>query len=332
MKLASYITADGSRRVGVVVEGAGGQWLAHLAGGLCRMLYGDRTNSESLALAGQRLPDDMRTFLALGSGAMDDARRVHAYVTEAVSADGGSQGLLNAGVLRSIDDVTYLPVIPRPGKVICAGMNYASHTAEAAQPADARPERPGAFVKFTSSLVGHDQAITYPTETRQLDYEGELALVIGRTASRVEPSQALEYVAGYTIMNDVSSRDIQFAEMKAGMLLLGKNASCSSPLGPWLVTADEVNDPHNLTLELTVNGDTRQSASTRDLIFGCDELISYWSAAGLDAGDVISTGTPAGVGIFGDPPEAFLLKVNDVVEVTVSGLGTLRNRIVQVSS
>ncbi|MDQ6731327.1 MAG: fumarylacetoacetate hydrolase family protein [Actinomycetota bacterium] len=292
------------------------------------MLLRGRPSFESRQLAELRLPTDMGTLLGLGEGAMEDARRVHAYVNERATADGGPDRLLEAGILAPVGGVSYLPVVPRPGKIICAGMNYGAHADEAAEPGAARPDRPGAFVKLSSSLLGHDQGIAYPSETEQLDYEGELAIVIGRAALQVKPGEALTYVAGYTIMNDVSCRDIQFDEMKAGMLLLGKNAPRSSPLGPWLVTPDEGIDPHDLGLQVTVNGDVRQSGSTRDLIFGCEELISYWSATGLDAGDIIATGTPAGVGIFGEPPEQFLLHVGDVVEVTVSGLGTLGNQVI----
>jgi 2-keto-4-pentenoate hydratase/2-oxohepta-3-ene-1,7-dioic acid hydratase in catechol pathway len=296
---------------------------------LARVLYGGHASFEARGLAARRLPPDMRTLLALGPQAMDDARRAHTYLAEAVTSETHWNQLLDAGIIFDVDDVVFLPVVPRPGKVICAGMNYASHVAEASEPSSSRPDRPGGFVKLSSALLGHGESIAYPPETSQLDYEGELALVIGEAASNVRTEKALGYVAGYTIMNDVSSRDVQFAEMKTGMLLLGKNAPRSSPLGPWLVTPGEGLDPHDLTLEVTVNGDVRQSGSTRDLVFGCDELIAYWSATALEPGDVISTGTPAGVGIFGDPPEQFLLKPGDVVEVTVSGIGALRNDIVR---
>ncbi len=325
MKLATYLTSDGTQRIGGLVDTPEGPHLAGLDAGM-RESQREGSGPNRPSPAADRLPDEMQALLALGQAGLDDARRVLDWATQAAE-DGGVRRLVDAGVLTAADDASYLPVVTRPGKVICAGMNYADHLAEGADAGVVRPERPAAFVKFASSLVGHEQPISYPAETGQLDYEAELALVIGRTAVRVDRSEALDYVAGYTILNDVSSRDVQFEEMKAGMLLLGKNAWHGTPLGPWLVTPDEGIDPRDVHLELTVNGDVRQSGSTRDLLFGCDELIAYWSTLGLEPGDVISTGTPAGVGIFMDPPERYLLKDGDVVEVALSGIGTLRNRV-----
>jgi 2-keto-4-pentenoate hydratase/2-oxohepta-3-ene-1,7-dioic acid hydratase in catechol pathway len=236
--------------------------------------------------------------------------------------------LLVAGTLYAEDTVEFLPVVERPGKVICAGLNYGDHAAEASDAGLERSADSRAFAKFPSSLIGHGAPIHYPLETSQLDYEGELAIVIGSSVSRVDPADAWGAIVGYTMFNDISSRDVQFAEMEAGMLLLGKNPAHSSPLGPYLVTADEIGDPHALDLELKVNGEVRQSGSTRELILGCAELVSYWSAVGLEPGDVIATGTPAGVGIFMDPPERYLLKAGDQIELSIGGLGTLRNEVV----
>ncbi len=212
--------------------------------------------------------------------------------------------------------------------MICAGVNYATHAAEAETTnlVD-RPGHPIGFAKFASVLAGHEAAICHPGLNHQLDYEGELALVIGSTTRRISREGALDAVVGYTVFNDLSVRDVQFEEMKKGMLMLGKNFDGGGPLGPYLVTADEVPDPHALTLTTRVNGQTRQHASTADLIFDCGALIEYWSQLTLDPGDVIATGTPSGVGIFSDPPDQHLLKPGDVVEVEIDGLGLLRNRI-----
>jgi 2-keto-4-pentenoate hydratase/2-oxohepta-3-ene-1,7-dioic acid hydratase in catechol pathway len=236
---------------------------------------------------------------------------------------------MSLGLLHDEGSVEFLPVVPRPGKMICAGLNYDTHVDEAAKIGIARGATSKGFVKFSTSLIGHRAGIEYPQETSQLDYEGELAIVIGSRATRVSPEEAWDAIIGYTIFNDVTSRDVQAEEMKAGMLLLGKNPMRSSPLGPYLVTADEVADPHALNLELRVNGEVRQSCSTSELIFDCPELVSYWSAAGLEPGDVIATGTPDGVGLFLDPPEENLLGPGDIVEVSVSCLGTLENEVVR---
>jgi acylpyruvate hydrolase len=319
MRLASYEGRRGNPEIGFEVDTSDGPRIAHAAAAAGAVGNGTPTAFITSAAG------DMRRLLASGPQAVDQLKRLHAAVTDTAQATDGIRELETAGVLATADDVSFRPVVPRPGKVICAGKNYGDHVAEAN---DERPRRPAAFAKFSSSLLGHEQPIRYPEETRQLDYEGELALVIGRPASHVSRDEALHCIAGYTILNDISSRDIQLAEMSAGMLLLGKNAAAGSPLGPWLVTADEIPDPQDLELELSVNGATRQSDRTAQMLFDCADLVSYWSVIGLEPGDVIATGTPSGVGLFRDPPEDYLLKPGDAIEVTISKLGTLRNRVV----
>jgi 2-keto-4-pentenoate hydratase/2-oxohepta-3-ene-1,7-dioic acid hydratase in catechol pathway len=319
VRLASYDSVAGLPEIGFEVETTDGPKVAH-----ARAAASATGHAVSSALRPALVTGDLRQVLEAGREAMDELRRLHAAVAETAGTVDGRHDLVDAGVLAAAGVVSFRPVVPRPGKVVCVGKNYADHVAEAD---DERPERPAAFAKFASSLIGHEQTIRYPNETAQLDYEGELALVIGRPASRVSRADALAYVAGYTILNDISSRDVQLAEMKAGMLLLGKNAAAGSPLGPWLVTADEISDPQDLQLELSVNGATRQSERTDKMLYDCADLVAYWSQLDLEPGDVIATGTPSGVGLFRDPPEENLLRTGDVVEVTISKLGTLRNRV-----
>ncbi|HMP05592.1 MAG TPA: fumarylacetoacetate hydrolase family protein [Lacipirellulaceae bacterium] len=219
--------------------------------------------------------------------------------------------------------VQLLPPVVDPQKILCVGLNYADHAAETgAQVGD----EPVIFNKFPTCLRGVDQAIELPPESAEVDYEAELVVVIGRRARRVPRSTALQYVAGYACGHDVSARDWQ--KGKPGkQWLLGKSFDSFAPLGPWLATADEIADPHQLDIQLRLNGQVMQSSNTRQLIFGVDYLVSYLShVCTLLPGDLIYTGTPPGVGMARQPP--VFLQPGDIVEVSIPGLGTLRNPVV----
>ena len=174
-------------------------------------------------------------------------------------------------------------------------------------------------------LIGHRAPIVYPKQTKLLDYEIELGFIIGRTCKNVARDAYADAIYGYTIFNDVTMRDIQFAEMPRGLLLLGKNADTSGPMGPWLVTRDEIPDPQALRLALTVNGQTRQDDSTAKMIFSVAQIVEYWSQITLEPGDAFSTGTPAGVALMN---EQLALKPGDRIAATIEGLGTLENAVV----
>ena len=331
MKLASFVTAPGqARRVGAILgAGAEVELLVDLQAAYAARLWDNSRDHAAAAIARAGIPGDMGELIARGANRFDLPSQALEYVRSLVGRGRAVEDLLQQGVLFRAGAVRFLPVVPRPGKVICAGVNYRSHAAEAgAAKIVEAPDHPVAFSKFPSVLIGHEEEIPYPEGAgRQLDYEGELALVIGTSSKNLGRRDALRAVVGYTIFNDVSVRDVQFDEMKRGMLLLGKNFDGCGPLGPYLVTSDELPDPGSLGLTTRVNGDIRQQASTADLIFGCAELVEYWSQLTLEPGDVIATGSPSGVGIFMDPPSRHLLKPGDVVEVEIEGLGTLRNRV-----
>ena len=218
-------------------------------------------------------------------------------------------------------DVELRPVVPRPGKVVCMGLNYAEHVDEGVYDA---PEYPVLFAKFAETLVAAGEPIVVPPESSAVDYEAELAFVIGRHARRVSGAAALEAVGGYTIANDVSMRDYQY---RTHQWLPGKNWAASTPLGPFLVTPDEVGDPHALDISLELNGERMQSGNTRQFIFDIPAIVAAISEfVPLAPGDVVLTGTPSGVGYRRDPK--VLLRDGDRVAVEIERVGRLENPVV----
>ena len=211
--------------------------------------------------------------------------------------------------------------LPMPGKVIAVGLNYKDHAAEAKV---ALPEIPILFTKWTTSLTGNDEPIIIPKGVTQCDWEAELAVVIGKRASRVNEAEALDYVSGYTCMNDVTDRE---AQGKDGQWVRSKSYDTFGPIGPRIVSATEIGDPHNLKIEARLNGKTMQSSNTSNLIFNIPFLISYISQRiTLEVGDVITTGTPHGVGLFYNPP--IFMKDGDVIEIEIEKIGILKNHCI----
>jgi 2-keto-4-pentenoate hydratase/2-oxohepta-3-ene-1,7-dioic acid hydratase in catechol pathway len=220
----------------------------------------------------------------------------------------------------SADDVRYAPPVLRPGKIVCVGLNYADHIAESRGVA---PDRIVLFAKFPSCLVGHGDPVRYPDVTTQLDYEGELAVVIGQTARHVPVDRALDYVGGYTIINDVSARDLQGSEPQ---WIRGKALDTFAPLGPVVLDAAAAPAVADMRLRTLVNGDVRQDASCAQMITGVPELIAYISnGITLEPGDIIATGTPSGVALGMKPP--VWLKPGDKVSIEITDIGELVNTI-----
>lgn len=213
------------------------------------------------------------------------------------------------------------PVVPYPPKFLAVGLNYADHVAETGRE---KPQFPVVFNKQRTCTNGPYADVYKPRETDMLDYEGELAFVIGRRCRRVSAAAAPKVIAGYTIVNDVSVRDWQ---RRAPTLTLGKSWDTHGPMGPWLVTPDELSDPHNLPIRTYVNGALRQESNTRHLMWNCYQLVEILSTVfTLEPGDVIATGTPAGVGMAMDPPT--FLNAGDIVRVEIDGIGHIENRII----
>lgn len=220
-----------------------------------------------------------------------------------------------------IADITFLPVIGNPGKILCIGINYATHVRETGRD---MPTYPMIFTRFADSQTAHEQAILRPTASHKLDFEGELAVVIGKTARHVKQAEALDFVAGYSCYNDGSVRDWQKHTIQ---FVPGKNFPQTGGFGPWLVTADEIQNPQDLELTTRLNGQVMQHTSTSDMIFDVCKLIEYCSTfTELAPGDVIVSGTTGGVGAFREPP--VWMQPGDIVEVEISSIGILRNTIV----
>ncbi|MEE9277867.1 MAG: fumarylacetoacetate hydrolase family protein [Dehalococcoidia bacterium] len=287
MKLATF-THDGNRRIGVV----------------------DGEEIVDLAAAAAGVPTDMRSFLQAGQPALEAA---------AAAATAGGHRIARA-------DVKLEAPVPDPRKFIGIGANYAAHLAEVNQPPVERGGPPLGFIftKQNSCVNGPYDPIHMPRVSSQLDYEGELGMVIGRRCRHVPKERAAEVIAGYVVANDVSVRD---QATGAFSFTLTKSFDTHGPFGPWIVTADEVGDPNNLELRTWVSGEERQHANTKDMVHDCYDLIATLSAVfTLEPGDVIATGTPSGVAIGFDPPK--FLKVGDVVRVEIERIGVIENRVI----
>ena len=254
------------------------------------------------------LPDNMLEFLQLGESALETARNLVSTARSDIM----------------IDSVKLLSPITNPSKVIAIGLNYMDHIRETGMEI---PNLATMFCKYPSSIIGPDGDICWRTSlTDRVDYEAELAVVIGRTARHVSQADAFDYIAGYTNCNDVSARDLQF--MPGDQWLRGKCLDTFCPLGPYLATRDEIADPHNLSIKCLVNGEALQDSNTTEMIYKIPYLIEYLSQAfTLYPGDVIATGTPHGVGAFRKPP--IWLKNGDVVAIEIEGLGRLVNTCVE---
>jgi 2-keto-4-pentenoate hydratase/2-oxohepta-3-ene-1,7-dioic acid hydratase in catechol pathway len=270
-------------------------------------------------LRGQGLPSDMLAFIDGGPDVWDRARKLLA----------DTSATLPAGSSFPLGEVKLLAPIPRPRKnVICLGLNYAEHVAEGSRAMNLQRDLPKEPVYFTTPptvVVGPDEPVYHDERvSTKMDWEAELAVVMGRRGKAIPKERALEYVFGYTCFNDVSARDLQRA--RGGQWYLGKSLDTYGPMGPWIVTADEIPDPHVLHIACRVNGVTKQDSNTRYLIFDIPTCIADYSAGiTLEPGDVISTGTPSGVGFARTPPE--FMKPGDTVEVEVEQVGVLRNPI-----
>lgn len=272
--------------------------------------------------------DDYRSFGAVKDDGVVDLGRQLDYrsireLLEHQALDSAREKVAVSDADFSPGDISFLPTIPDPQKIICIGVNYGNRNEEYRDGSEA-PRYPSVFLRTRESLVGHEQAIMNPPESEQLDYEGEIVLVIGKAGRRIAEAHAWSHVAGLTLMNEGSVRDwLRHAKFNVTQ---GKNFARSGSLGPWMVTADELAADQEFRLQTHVNGELRQDDTTANLIFPFRYLIHYLSTfMHLKPGDIIATGTPTGAGARFDPPK--FLRAGDVVEVSADGIGKLRNRI-----
>ncbi|MCZ0755374.1 fumarylacetoacetate hydrolase family protein [Anoxybacillus sp. J5B_2022] len=270
--------------------------------------------AEQMMESSTTLPETLVECIALGDVFIQKVRELLAWVKAHPSPQ----------YVYSLEEVRLLAPIPRPLKnIFCVGKNYVEHALELGSAADI-PKHLMLFSKVPTTVVGHEETVLRHRDvTNELDYEGELAVVIGKKGKAISEAEALEYVFGYTIINDITARDLQ---QRHKQFLLGKSLDTSCPMGPWIVHKSLIANPNRLHIETKVNGETRQKANTEQFIFPVETIIATISQGmTLEPGDIIATGTPAGVGKGMKPPR--FLETGDVIEITIEGIGTLRNSI-----
>jgi 2-keto-4-pentenoate hydratase/2-oxohepta-3-ene-1,7-dioic acid hydratase in catechol pathway len=268
----------------------------------------ERTHCIDLHATDARLPANVRELLEQGAAA-------RAHAAEAVRRPDA--------VRYGLSTVHFLAPVIDPRKIVCVGLNYRDHARESGAPI---PREPVLFSKYPTALTGHGQPIVLPPTSQEVDFEAELVMVVGQGGRNIPANRGQEHLAGYTVGNDVSARDWQLKK-DGKQWMIGKTFDTFAPVGPWLVTADELPDPHHLGIRLRLNGQTMQDSNTDQMIFPAGEIVAYLSSVfTLEPGDLIFTGTPPGVGFARKPP--VFLKPGDVVEVEIDGLGLLRNPVV----
>jgi acylpyruvate hydrolase len=325
MKLMRYNTSSQPEtlaRLGVLVNG---DLVGDLRAAYARYLVEEKGDSQGREIAALRLPGDLRSFISIGAAASNAAKSAYEYLSGLAKGKGNSKGLEGEPLLVPLAECFLHPIL-QPSKLIAVGRNYAEHLSEMTTSIPMKV--PSAWIKANNTIVGPTADVVKPDCVKELDYETELVVVIGKRCKDVPESRAYEVIAGYSVLNDVSARDVVRIERKEGNQLLGKMFDGFAPLGPWLVTADEIADPMNLRVMSRVNGEIRQNGNTKQMIWSIPKLIAYLSQMTLEPGDVISTGTPEGVASGRKPGlPSWFLKAGDVLESEVEKVGLLRNKI-----
>jgi acylpyruvate hydrolase len=327
MKFVTFAVA-GAERFGALVEDGR---ILDLEGATAARLQREMPGDRARALAHALTPPDARDFIATGRMALDAARTTFDFVAAALRRGDAPKGPSGETILFEAGAVRLLAPVPRPRKFIAAGKNYFAHQQEMQQrAAPVGPQLPIAHVQFASTIVGPGETVRFPKETKHMDYEVEIGAVIGRPAFNVAREEALAFVFGYTIFNDITDRDMYRGENRegGGIGLLGKNFAGFAPLGPVLCTPDEVGDPQRLALKTRVNGETRQDSTADLMMFKIDEQIAHWSRIGLEPGDILGTGTPGGVAAGRKPEDKpWWLKRGDRIECEIERIGILTTTI-----
>lgn len=279
-------------------------------------------------IADSILPSDTYFLLKNWPKAQTELRKVEQYAgkigLEKIEGPKGEKAVYK------LQEVKLMAPVPRPGKIIHTAGNFREHAKEGKQAGWEFPiPKWISFLKSPSSIIGHEDEIIHPEFTKELDYEIELAIIIGKKCKYANEKEAWEAIAGFTIFNDITARDIQRQEMKSGLLNFGKNMDTFAPFGPCMVPRDDIGDVHNLDIECRVNGEVRQKSNTSHLSVSIQEIVSHYSWVTLYPGDIITTGTVSGVAAFRKNPERYYLKPGDVLESEIENIGILRNKVVK---
>jgi 2-keto-4-pentenoate hydratase/2-oxohepta-3-ene-1,7-dioic acid hydratase in catechol pathway len=323
MRLVTFENPARQSRIGAVTRNGRIVDLNSSAALYLRDVHQER---EYAKLADTVVPADMRALFEGGDASLDGARMA---LEHALDQKGNAVGVQGEPVFYTASEVRLkAPVIPK--KFFHTAGNFREHHEEATKAGFSHPVMPWiVFFQNVDAIIGHEEAVVYPEQlTQELDYELELAVVLKKAGKYFTPEEAGSYVGGYVIFNDITARDIQRREMKSGVFSFCKGIDTFCPLGPWIVTADEISDPHNLAMELRVNGEPRQRSHSSKMSVKIPEILSHYSPMGYSAGDVVSTGTVSGVAAFSGDPKAWYLKVGDVMECEIEKIGVLRNRVI----
>lgn len=327
MKLLRFNLRDEPRtmvRLGVLIKP---DRVVDLRSACARYLSEVEADAQAAEIAALRVPPNIGLFLQIGEPSRRLVDAALDWLDDIPHADAAA-GPDGRPLVAALADCRLHAPVRRPGKAIAVGRNYGEHLEEMGTVLPGAV--PASWIKASSAIIGPMRNIVKPRFVTQLDYETELAVVIGETCRNVPESRAYEVIAGYTIMLDITARDIVRIERKEGHQLLGKMFDSFAPQGPYLVTRDEVPDPMNLRIQTRVNGETRQDGNTGQMIWKIPKLIAYLSQMTLDAGDIILTGTPSGVAMGRKPdPEPYFLKAGDVLETEIEGIGAMRHNIVE---
>jgi 2-keto-4-pentenoate hydratase/2-oxohepta-3-ene-1,7-dioic acid hydratase in catechol pathway len=322
MRLITFLNSTRQSRIGAVTPESR---IVDL-NSACALYLRDIENENAYQrLADALVPSNMRALFEGGDTSLEAARKAFDHAVEQESPNGAN----GEPIFFSLNEITQkAPIIPK--KFFHTAGNFREHHEEASKAGFSHPVLPWiVFFQNTDAIIGHDEAVIYPEHlTQELDYELELAVVLKKGGKHFTPEEARDYIGGYLIFNDITARDIQRREMKSGVFSFCKGIDTFCPLGPWIVTADEITNPHNLAMELRINGESRQRSHSSKMSVKIPEIVSHYSPMGYSPGDVVSTGTVSGVAAFSGDPKAWYLKVGDVMECEIENIGILRNHVI----
>jgi 2-keto-4-pentenoate hydratase/2-oxohepta-3-ene-1,7-dioic acid hydratase in catechol pathway len=323
MRLVTFETAEGHRRIGSVTPE---QLIVDLHAAASLYLRDVSKDPVHELVANARVPNSMRGLFEGGDGSLMLASQAAEYARH-VGPD--AKGHTGEALFHRMSQVKLRAPI-EPKKFFHTAGNFREHHEEAQKAGFSHPVMPWiVFFQNTDAIIGPDEPVIFPDHlTQELDYELELAVVLRKGGKHLTAEEATDYIGGYVIFNDLTARDIQRREMKSGVFSFCKGIDTFCPLGPWIVTADEIPDPHNLAMELRVNGEPRQQSHSKKMSVKIPEIIAHYSAMGYSAGDVVSTGTVSGVAAFSADPKAWYLKPGDIMECEIENIGILRNPVV----